>query len=73
MRSERRSSPGFAKRGFFTDPITTTERKANMDETETKMQCNKDRCDMYGKACATCSGCPAEPPTEENEESEEWG
>lgn len=29
-------------------------------------------CDLYGKACMTCSGCPAEPPTEE-EESGVWG
>jgi len=29
-------------------------------------------CDIYGKSCATCSGCPAEPQTEE-EESEVWG
>lgn len=29
-------------------------------------------CDLYGKACMTCSGCPAEPTTEEDE-SEVWG
>lgn len=40
------------------DPINKTEPGAN--------------CDLYGKACMTCSGCPAEPPTEE-EESEVWG
>ena len=40
------------------DPINKTEPGAN--------------CDLYGKACMTCSGCPAEPPTEE-EESGVWG
>jgi len=42
----------------YFDPINKTEPGAN--------------CDLYGKACMTCPGCPAEPPTEE-EESEVWG
>ena len=25
-------------------------------------------CDIYGKACMTCAGCPEEPPEEESEE-----
>lgn len=43
---------------FTPDPNNKTEPGAN--------------CDLYGKACMTCPGCPAETPTEEDV-SEVWG